>query len=103
MGKTQNNYLSVFKDQTTACCNRDNAAVLDVEYVPAYASCDYKNQDTSGGCADRARKAVADVVTSPFSDGLTTYRNLRSKCSDLTDHLNIGDTDTQTQFSTCGS
>merc|ERR1712072_1065521 len=99
----QDEYLSQYTTQTTSCCNRDNAAVLDVEYVPAYASCDYKNQDTSGGCADRARKAVSDVVTSPFTDGLKLYRSLRKKCKELTISMNNAEADTTKKFGQCGT
>merc|ERR1712072_602494 len=99
----QDEYLSQYTTQTTSCCNRDNAAVLDVEYVPAYAACDYKNHDSSGGCSDRARKAVSDVVTSPFSEGLTLYRQLRGSCKKLSGDLDDAEDDTQKQFNTCGA
>merc|ERR1719324_924358 len=40
--KTQDNFLASYDTQTSTCCQRDNAAVMGVEYVPAFASCDYK-------------------------------------------------------------
>merc|ERR1711934_795735 len=69
----ENTFLQAYDNQTTQCCARDNAAVLDVEYVPAYASCDYKNQKTSGNCYNVTRAAVMDRVTKPFTDGLALY------------------------------
>lgn len=46
---SQNGFLSAYKTQTETCCERDRVAVMSVEYVPAYAVCDYKQQDASGG------------------------------------------------------
>merc|ERR1719247_3786644 len=73
---SQSVFLGAFTKQTNACCKRDQAAVMSVEYVPSYAECDYKIQSTSGGCAERAKNDVNDVVSSPFTEGLTRYRNL---------------------------
>merc|ERR1711976_633929 len=92
-----------FAKQAAACCHRDQAAVMSMEYVPAYAQCDYKKQDTSGGCAARAKKAVADVVTAPFSDGLAKYRAARAECAKDTTPLNAAEADTAKQSSACGS
>merc|ERR1719174_2758795 len=100
---SQNTFLGEFKTQTASCCRRDQAAVMSVEYVPAYAECDYKIQSTSGGCADRAKNDVNDVVSSPFTEGLTRYRNARKECNDDTTALNSAESDTANQFSKCGS
>jgi len=99
----QNHYLDQYGKQTNTCCQRDNAAVTDIHYVPAYASCDYKKQDTSGACADVARKAVSDVVADAFTTGLSTYRGLRKSCQDLTDSMNSADGATKNQFDQCGA
>jgi len=100
---SQTTFLGAFDKQTAACCHRDQAAVMSMEYVPAYAQCDYKKQDTSGGCAARAKKAVADVVTAPFSEGLAKYRAARAECAKDTTTLNAAEADTAKQFSACGS
>merc|ERR1712216_487273 len=99
----QNHYLDQYGKQTNTCCQRDNAAVTDIHYVPAYASCDYKKQDTSGACADVARKAVSDVLADAFTTGLSTYRGLRKSCQDLTDSMNSADGATKNQFDQCGA
>merc|ERR1719426_350544 len=100
---SQNTFLGEFRTQTASCCRRDQAAVMSVEYVPAYAECDYKIQSTSGGCAERAKNDVNDVVSSPFTEGLTRYRNARKECNDDTTALNSAESDTANQFSKCGS
>jgi hypothetical protein len=101
--KTEKNYLSVYDEQTKTCCARDNAAVLDVQYVPAYAACDYKDQESSGRCAERAADAVADIVENPFEEGLALYRKLRRECKQLTEELAAADEDTAHKFGECGS
>jgi len=100
---SQNTFLGEFRTQTASCCRRDQAAVMSVEYVPAYAECDYKIQSTSGGCADRAKSAVSEVVTSPFSEGLAKYQAAKADCAKDTTALNSANADTQTQFDKCGS
>merc|ERR1712072_112803 len=100
---SQSVFLGAFTKQTNACCKRDQAAVMSVEYVPSYAECDYKIQSTSGGCAERAKNDVNDVVSSPFTEGLTRYRNARKECNDDTTALNSAESDTANQFSKCGS
>merc|ERR1719174_618491 len=100
---SQSIFLGAFTKQTNACCKRDQAAVMSVEYVPSYAECDYKIQSTSGGCAERAKNDVNDVVSSPFTEGLTRYRNARKECNDDTTALNSAESDTANQFSKCGS
>merc|ERR1711977_130333 len=100
---SQSVFLGAFTKQTNACCRRDQAAVMSVEYVPAYAECDYKIQSTSGGCADRAKSAVSEVVTSPFSEGLAKYQAAKADCAKDTTALNSANADTQTQFDKCGS
>jgi hypothetical protein len=99
--KTQNGYLHDFDVQTSTCCQRDNAAVLSVQYVPAYAACDYKNQETSGQCYDVARKAVSDAVTGPFTDGLDSYKKLRKGCGHSTGALQTSDANTGTDLAAC--
>merc|ERR1712072_631107 len=100
---SQSVFLGAFTKQTNASCKRDQAAVMSVEYVPSYAECDYKIQSTSGGCAERAKNDVNDVVSSPFTEGLTRYRNARKECNDDTTALNSAESDTANQFSKCGS
>merc|ERR1711904_242479 len=100
---SQSVFLGAFTKQTNACCKRDQAAVMSVEYVPAYAECDYKIQSTSGGCADRAKSAVSEVATSPFSEGLAKYQAAKADCAKDTTALNSANADTQTQFDKCGS
>jgi hypothetical protein len=100
---TQNHYLHTYDKQTDTCCKRDNAAVLDVEYVPAYAMCDYKDQDSSGDCFNVAHGDVMDRVTKPFTEGLALFRKLRASCKKLTAELAQADADTQSTFAACGS
>merc|ERR1719426_284773 len=99
---SQSIYLGAYKKQTNSCCKRDQAAVMSVEYVSAYAECNYQEQSTSGGCADRAKSAVSSAVSSPFSEGLKRYRNARTECSQDTTALNSAESVTTNQFSKCG-
>jgi len=99
----QTDYLAKFGQQTDTCCQRDNAAVMDIQTVPAYAECDYKDQANSGGCAARAKEDVSNAVKGTFSSGLKKYRELRTSCNTATTELNTADTKTQQAFHKCGS
>merc|ERR1711907_908060 len=85
--KTQNSYLDVHGRKEHTCCEKDNAGVVDVEYVPAFATCDYVDVSTSNGkhCGAQAVKAVENIVTKPFTDGLALWRRLLAKCNQLTE------------------
>merc|ERR1719281_1174140 len=98
--KTQNNYLHTYDDQRDRCCQKDNSAVLDVEYVPAFYTCDY-TKPAGATCSKRARAKVASIVTTPFTDGLTLYRKLVGECSKLTSDLGDADKDTDTKIDDC--
>merc|ERR1712072_1632232 len=98
--QTQNNYLHVYDDQRDRCCQKDNSAVLDVQYVPAFYTCDY-TKPAGATCSKRARAKVAGIVTTPFTDGLALYRKLVGECSSLTSDLGAADTDTDTKIDDC--
>merc|ERR1712166_59970 len=76
--KTQKSYLKTFKVMEGVCCERDNAAVVDLQYVPAYKECDYTRPQT---CAADAREVVSSVVDDVFEKGLELYLQLKGKCS----------------------
>jgi len=97
---TQNNYLHTYDDKTNTCCQKQNAAVLDVEYVPAFVTCDY-TVPAGATCSKRARAAVAAIVTTPFTDGLALYRQLLGKCSQLAKDLDAADKDTDAKIDDC--
>merc|ERR1711959_642600 len=97
---TQNAYLKTYDDQTDTCCQKQNSAVLDVEYVPASVTCDY-TVPAGATCSKRARDAVAAIVTTPFTDGLALYKSLLGKCSDLTSALAAADSDTTAKITDC--
>jgi len=98
--QTQNNYLHTYDDQTDRCCQKDNSAVLDVEYVPAYVECDY-TVPAGATCSKRARDAVSAIVTTPFTDGLALYRKLLGECAQLTQDLADADSDTDAKIDDC--
>merc|ERR1712072_1190661 len=87
-------------DQTDRCCQKDNSAVLDVEYVPAYVECDY-TVPAGATCSKRARDAVSAIVTTPFTDGLALYRKLLGECAQLTQDLADADSDTDAKIDDC--
>merc|ERR1711959_728697 len=97
---TQNAYLKTYDDQTDTCCQKQNSAVLDVEYVPASVTCDY-TVPAGATCSKRARAAVAAIVTTPFTDGLALYRQLLGKCSQLAKDLDAADKDTDAKIDDC--
>merc|ERR1711934_387705 len=99
--QTQNNYHHTYDDQTDRCCQKDNSAVLDVEYVPAYVECDY-TVPAGATCSKRARDAVSAIVTTPFTDGLVLYRKLVGECASLTADLAAADKDTDAKHLDCG-
>jgi hypothetical protein len=99
----ETDFLKKHAKQTKKCCARDNAAVLDVVYVPAYASCDYKQQDSSGDCSKVARKDVADDVTGSFTNGLADYRKKRGSCKKRTAKLAAADDQCKSSWEACGS
>lgn len=101
----ENHYLAVYDNRTKTCCAKDNAGIIEVQYTPAYALCDY-TVPAGLGCSDRAVKAAVDIVTTPFTDGLALYRALLAACNglivdeDAADHatnLAIGNCDTAKQ------
>eukprot|EP00657_Telonema_sp_P-1_P006324 TRINITY_DN2468_c0_g1_i3.p1 TRINITY_DN2468_c0_g1~~TRINITY_DN2468_c0_g1_i3.p1 ORF type:complete len:426 (-),score=165.27 TRINITY_DN2468_c0_g1_i3:100-1377(-) len=96
----QATYLSTFQAEHDSCCNRDNAAVVDVQYVPAFKECDYTK---SPACSADARKAVSSIVTSPFTEGLATYRKLVQECTDLTADLAKENHKTDVAIRACGA
>jgi hypothetical protein len=98
---TQNHYLAVYDNQTDTCCQKDNSAVLDVQYVPAYVECDY-TIPAGATCSKRARAAVSAIVTTPFTDGLVLYRKLVGECASLTADLAAADKDTDAKHLDCG-
>jgi hypothetical protein len=98
--KTQNDYFAVYDNQTKTCCAKDNAGVIDVEYTPAYALCDY-TVPAGAGCGARAVKAAADIVTTPFTDGLALWRALLFACNGLIVDLDAADVATDNAIADC--
>jgi len=96
----QNHYFKVYDNQTKTCCSKDNAGVIDVEYTPAYALCDY-TVPAGSGCGDRAVKAAEDIVTTPFTDGLALYRALLAACNGLIVDLDQADIATDHAIANC--
>jgi len=97
---TQNDYLVTYDNKTDTCCQSQNSAVIDVEYVPAFVECDY-TVPAGATCSKRARQAVAGIVTTPFTDGLALYRRLLGACSGLTEDLDAADKDTTVKINDC--
>merc|ERR1712072_175557 len=75
-------YMKTYDNKTKTCCAKDNAGVLQVEYTPAYALCDYTKPEGEH-CGNRAIKAAVDIVTRPFEDGLALWRALLAACNGL--------------------
>jgi len=98
--QVQNNYFAVYDNQTKTCCSKDNAGVIDVEYTPAYALCDY-TVPAGAGCGGRAVKAAEDIVTTPFTDGLALYRALLAACNGLIIDLDAADQATDVAIGNC--
>jgi len=103
--KTQNSYLDVHGRKEHTCCEKDNAGVVDVEYVPAFATCDYVDVSTSNGkhCGAQAVKAVENIVTEPFTKGLALWRKLLAKCNKLTAQTDKENTLTENAIKLCQS
>eukprot|EP00657_Telonema_sp_P-1_P005231 TRINITY_DN22468_c0_g1_i1.p1 TRINITY_DN22468_c0_g1~~TRINITY_DN22468_c0_g1_i1.p1 ORF type:complete len:400 (+),score=137.33 TRINITY_DN22468_c0_g1_i1:162-1361(+) len=97
----ENHYIKTQGQKVSTCCDRDHAGVLDLMSTPPAVVCDYKHQDTSAGCADRALAAVAAIVDKPFDKGLKLYRSLRSKCSALNKEMKRSDKRTDSARNTC--
>jgi len=97
---TQNDYLKTYDKQTDTCCQRDNSAVIDRQYTPAFVTCDYK-VPAGASCSADARKAVASIVTTPFTTGLTLYKDLHGRCSGLTHDLGLADQSTAKDIKDC--
>merc|ERR1711907_395699 len=97
---TQNDSLKTYDKQTDTCCQRDNSAVIDRQYTPAFVTCDYK-VPAGASCSADARKAVASIVTTPFTTGLTLYKDLHGRCSGLTHDLGLADKSTAKDIKDC--
>merc|ERR1711959_828707 len=97
---TQEHYMKTYDNQTKTCCEKDNAGVIDVQYTPAYALCDY-TVPAGSGCGDRAVAAVQDIITTPFTDGLALYRALVAACNGLTADLAVADANTDAAIEDC--
>merc|ERR1711977_807263 len=83
----QNAYLKVHEQMRGTCCDKDHAGIIEVEYTPAYATCNYQTPE-GANCASKAVKAVDDIVRQPFTHGLSEWRRLLGECNGL-----IADTD----------
>jgi len=79
-------YEDTVKDKTDTCCDKQQAAVVAIEYTPAYATCDYTAEDAAH-CTDHATDNVATAVQDDFEHGLKRYKDLVSGCSKLTDDV----------------
>lgn len=93
-------YLHVYDNKTETCCRQTNAGVIDVEYTPAFATCDY-TVPAGLKCGERAIKAAVDIVTTPFTDGLALYRALVFACNTLKVDLAAADQACEDAFGAC--
>merc|ERR1711977_152237 len=98
---TQNSYLEAYDAKTDTCCQKVNSAVIDREYTPAFKNCDYTVPE-GANCAKDAAAAVAAIVTTPMTQGLTLYKKLRGECSGLTAELETADSTVNTNFKDWG-
>jgi len=98
---TQNSYLETYDAKTDTCCQKVNSAVIDREYTPAFKNCDYTVPE-GANCAKDAAAAVAAIVTTPMTQGLTLYKKLQGECSGLTAELETADSTVNTNFKDCG-
>jgi len=96
----ENHYLYVYDNKTETCCRQDNAGVIDVQYTPAFATCDY-TVPAGMQCGARAIQAAVDIVTTPFTDGLALYRALVFACNTLKVDLVAADEACENAFGAC--
>merc|ERR1711981_1394731 len=90
----QNAYLKVHEQMRTTCCEKDHAGIIEVEYTPAYATCNYQTPE-GANCAAKAVKAVDDIVRHPFTHGLSEWRRLLGECYGLKADTDAADTKTE--------
>merc|ERR1719482_2439758 len=90
----QNAYLKVHEQMRTTCCEKDHAGIIEVEYTPAYATCNYQTPE-GANCAAKAVKAVDDIVRHPFTHGLSEWRRLLGECNGLKADTDAADTKTE--------
>merc|ERR1712072_1673453 len=98
---SQNSYLETYDAKTDTCCQKVNSAVIDREYTPAFKNCDYTVPE-GANCAKDEAAAVAAIVTTPMTQGLTLYKKLQGECSGLTAELETADSTVNTNFKDCG-
>jgi len=79
-------YETTVKDKTDTCCDKQQAAVVGIEYTPAYASCDYTAADADK-CTAKAIAQVDAAVKSDFAAGLKRYTDLVKGCSTMTTNV----------------
>merc|ERR1711934_30513 len=76
-------YEKDVSDKTDTCCDKQQAAVVALEYTPAYANCDYTAADADKR-TDTAKANAATAMRSDFANGLKRYRDLNAGCSKMT-------------------
>merc|ERR1711934_1235642 len=89
----ENACLAKHEEKEDVCCKKDHAGIIEVEYTPAFATCNYQTKE-GARCGEKAVKAVEDIVTKPFTDGLTLWRKLLKQCNGLVVETDNADTKT---------
>jgi hypothetical protein len=78
--KSLDTYENAIEDKTKTCCEKQQAAVPDLEVVAPYAECDY-TVNTAAQCRAAAKAALEAKVQAHFVAGSEKYQRLNAACT----------------------
>jgi hypothetical protein len=95
-------YEKTVKEKTEMCCKKQQAAVPDLEYTPAYAVCDYEESNDKE-CVAKAVASLQKYISAKFAAGDKEYEGFKADCARLTADVEVDFKDMSVKNSHCDS